>query len=335
MTGEPLRLTISNQAWKKDEVKKKWRSILAVFITITIFFAIANGLVKSFSFKDKLNKSTWDGISSFTIAIDSTNPSVFIYQPDHKRVSILTISGETFYETGNLNLPLVKISDTISNSSQDLIAALSHAYHSKIDNYISLSEKMSMNEISAKEVFLDFASITTPVKLITSGWGNNLKDTNITRLDAIRLWWQVKGLSANSLEFIDLAEYTEEINRKNNQRVLGADSASLNRAIAKYTENLKVLEEKYNIEITNTTNSIEAVQLASDFVKSIGGNVVKTSQLESSQDVNAILTDNKNSYTARYLANIFDCGITETKTELDFGEITIILGDNFAKNYFE
>ncbi len=324
----------SGQAWKKDQIKKKWRSILAVFITVTLLFAIVNGLAKGFSFKDKLSESGWDGKSSFVVAIDSGNSSVFIYQPDPKRLAVLTIPTETIYETGNFSLPLAKISESLDSDAGNLTTSLSHVYGVKVDNYLNFLQKTEMDKDLAKNLFLDFASMATPLKLLTSGWKNNVESTNITRIDALRLWWQVKNMDINGLILADLSKYTEEIIDKNSQKVLGADSATLNRIITEYTENLKVLEEKYDIKIVNGTGIVEAAKLAANFVESTGGNVVDVDR-SNSQTVSQVIALSKNSYTARYLANIFDCDINEAESGENKGEITVILGVDFAKKYFE
>lgn len=335
MDRELLNSEGRRKSWKSAEVKKKWHSILAVFITVTLLFAIVNGLVKGFSFKDRIGKSSWDGKSSFIIAIDSSNPSVFIYQPDPKRVAVLTLSGDTIYETGSFREPLAKISERAQGSSGDLTTSLSHAYRAKVGNYINLSKKVEVERKFAENMLLDFASLSTPLKLLSGGWTENIKETNITRTDALRLWWQVKSLSINNLILADLSKYTEEILNKDNEKILGADTASLNRVIAKYTENLKVLEEKYDVKVANGTNTAGVARLASDFIESVGGNVAEINRLETRSDVSKIIAPSQNSYTANYLANIFDCDITEAESGQDAGEITVLIGNDFAKQYFK
>ncbi|KKR87011.1 MAG: hypothetical protein UU34_C0008G0035 [Candidatus Curtissbacteria bacterium GW2011_GWA1_41_11] len=335
MGREQARSIISGQAWKKQQDRSKLRSLVAVFITVTLLFAIVNGIAKGFSLKNQISDSKWDSKSSFAVAVDSINPSVFIYQPDSKNVAVLVLSGETLYETGSIGRPLDKISSSLEKSGVELIDTLSQTYGTKIGNFIKLTNRSEMDEKVAEKMFVNFASITTPFKILTTGFSDNISATNITRIDAFKLWWQFKGASTESLKFADLSGYQEEIINSDSKQVLGADTASLNRAVSEYMENREVVEEGKNIQIKNSSGKLEALSLAAMFVKSVGGNVIEVSDSEQEQEKTQIVVESKDSYSARYLANIFDCDITEAKNLQESGEIMIIIGLDFASRYFE
>ena len=199
---------MQNPAWKKHQVKRKWQSIISVFITVTLLFAIVNGLMKGFSLKNQFTISKWDGKSSLAIVISTKNPSLFIYKNDPKRVVVLTTDSDILYQTGKDKEVLKKVSSDILNSHDMLTNIISHTYGARIENYLMVDNKVEMDEEFSKKLFIHFASITTPLKLITYGWGDDIKSTNITRLDAIRLWWQLKSLSIENLSLVDLSGYT-------------------------------------------------------------------------------------------------------------------------------
>jgi len=322
-------------SWKQHQDKSKLKNLLAVFITVTLLFVIANGIAKGFSLKNSISDSQWDSKSSFTVAVDSLNPSVFIFKPDSKSIVVLALAGDVLYETGSFNTPLEKISSVIDKTGGELTSSLSQTYGTKIDNFIKLGEKSEIEKDSAQKMFIDFASVTTPFKILTSGYSNNISSTNITRIDAFKLWWQLKGASANSLKFADLSSYQEEIINKENAQVLGADTASLHRIISEYMDNFEVIEEAKNIRMRNGSRNTDAGRLASLFVASVGGKVIDVSEGDSRQDKTQIVAADKNSYTASYLAKIFDCDITEAKNFKDEGEIMVIIGSDFASKYFK
>lgn len=325
----------SNSGWRKHQTKNKWHAIVAVLISVTLMFAIINGLTKGISIKDNFSSSKWDGKSSFSIAIGSENSSLFIFQPDLNNLVVFTISGETLYETGDSNKPYEELAKAIERGGSDYITAMSKTYESKIDNYIINKRSDYIDDVKASIYFDQFVSLTTPLKLIGGNWGENGTDTNITRIDAFKLWWKTKSLSAEQLIVTDLSSLKEEIILNNEQTVLGADQAALSRSIAKYLENFTIREENLSIKIINGSGSRKSLELASAFVANVGGSISAVEISESVSTTTKILSSNKNSYTAKYLANIFNCDINEAKTSVKQDEIILILGEDFTARYYE
>lgn len=325
----------TRQGWQKHQVKKSWQSLFSVFITITLVFAIINGLFKSISWKSKIASSNWDSRSALVLAINTTNPSVFIYQPDSRQMSILSIAPDTNYETGDRKNPIEVISEQI-DADVSFTKVMSHVFGAKIDNYIMLKNENMMDESYSKKFFADFASIVTPFELLTAGWGKDIKNTNITRIDAFKLWWQLKALSVESLAIADLSGYREEILTADNQRVLGVDVVFLNREISKYLQNFGIVNDDSKIRIKNSSGRADAGKLAYSFVSSLGGKVVEIENSDGFYDKTFILAKNKSSYTASYLAKVFNCDIKDTlEGDASDGQIILVLGQDFAKEYFE
>ena len=322
-------------AWKKHQVKRKWQSIVSVFITVTLLFAIVNGLAKGISFKNQLATSKWDGKSSMAVAINTKNPSVFIFQADPKAAIILTNGSDIFYQSGKEEEVLQKVTSNILDSPQDLTRLLSHTYGAKIDNYLMLNSENEMDEDFYKKLFINFTSITTPLKLLTYGWGDDIKSTNVSRLDAIRLWWQLKSISIENLSVSDLSAYTSEIINYENQKVLGADTVSINRVISNYLESITVVSENKKIRIQNGSKNLKAAKLAASFIESVGGNVVEVSNSDFEYTQTQIIAKDKRSYTLGYLAKIFNCDINGAQNLDNSDEITVIVGADFADTYFE
>ena len=326
---------MQNPAWKKHQVKRKWQSIISVFITVTLLFAIVNGLMKGFSLKNQFTISKWDGKSSLAIVISTKNPSLFIYKNDPKRVVVLTTDSDILYQTGKDKEVLKKVSSDILNSHDMLTNIISHTYGARIENYLMVDNKIEMDNEFSKKLFINFASITTPLKLITYGWGDDIKSTNITRLDAIRLWWQLKSLSIENLSLVDLSGYTNEIINYDNQKVLGADTVLLNRVVSKYLENIIIISENKKIRIQNGTADLKVANLAASFIKSVGGNVIEVTKSDIEYQKTQIVTSDKDSYTANYLAKIFSCDINGAQNVDRDDDIIIMIGSDFAQFYFE
>lgn len=329
-------------AWKKRDFREKWRNFLAVFITIVLFFAILNGLVKTFSLKKYLGQIKWDGRSSFVAGLGTWPPSVLVYRKDSPKIAILKLSRDSYFATGKTSEPLVRLGDVVNNKlSDDFTRILSIAFGTRVENYIFFEDQIFVTEESIQNLFKNFSSIRTPFEILGQGLDGNIEETNITRIDQIRLWWQLKGLSIEKLEINDLSGLAEEIVFANDQKVLGADEASLHLRITKYLENSKFLEKNYKVGIHNASGFPAAGELAAEFATSVGLNVVKVETTSGSEDKTRIVTDNREDFAAGYLANIFNCdivgspfGVSGESIEAGSDEIVVIIGRDFASEYF-
>lgn len=318
-----------SSSWKQHQAKENRKSIFSVFLTIVLLFAIASGFSKGFSLTSKIKSGKWDGASPFTIAVGGPKPAVFIYQPDSKEIAVLSVSGETLYEGGNSSNPLEKISDA---SAQKTAETLSKTFGAKIDNYINIPD--TLDEGKSKEMFKNFASLTTPVSILIRGKDDEIKSTNITRLDSLRLWWKVKGLGVKDVQFTDLALLVEEIIDASGQKVLGVDTLSLNRQIAQYLQDSKLTGENINITIKNGTGVPGAARLAASFATSVGAKVVDVKDEKAVNNKTSIVANEK-SFTSSYLAKMFNCDINVAQNDTGIGEITLDLGQDFAEYWFK
>src|SRR3989344_24931 len=153
----------------KKQAKTRWRTIIALIIVVALSFAIFSGFVKSVSFGKKIGREGWDGVSSYVAAIGDKPGWLFVFQKDPKKIAL--IKGQEL------------LGDWKNSELTDKISVL---FGSDIRNYIYLGA--GTDEDFAKQLE-NFGSFTTPVKLLTGGWGSGDMHTNISRIDAFRLWW--------------------------------------------------------------------------------------------------------------------------------------------------
>lgn len=307
----------STQAWKKAEHKKTWRSMMAIFIAIFLGFASLNGIIKTFAAGKAISQSKWDGISSFSVSLGDRASSLFIFQKDPKRAVILQLGDQEPF--GQEGLQIAK--------------NLSVVYGASISNYIKFVSLKIDGDDEIKKQYQDFTSIFTPLRLITGGWGNGEMNTNISRIDAFKLWWQLKDFGVNELKIADLSKINDKAFVKNGKKVLGADTAGLNREIAKYLENAKVVGENYQINIVNSSGELAAGGLAANFITVVGARVGSVIGDQNVTTRCALLIA-KDSYTASYLAKMFDCDIKDAAQNQEEGQMTLTLGSEFAEKYF-
>lgn len=320
-------------AWRKHQIKSSWKSLVSVFLTITLVFALFSGLSKGFSLKNKIKSGKWDMRGPIVFVVEGARPAVFVYQKDSKKLTALALDNDLVYETGNSQKPLVKLSAR-NDAGDSLVSAVSKTIGANIASYAVLREKGEINDAAARELFKKFASFTTPFLIMTTGAGDSVEDTNITRLDTFRLWWQVKSISTKDVAFKDLSSFKEKIVVSDSQEVLGADSQSLSRELGKYLENYSISAENFDVEIINQSGRWEAAKLAANFLKSVGVNVVKVEDSDSIVAQTAVISTDRNSYTTRYLAKMFNCDTVDAQNLEKERKITLVLGQDFAERWY-
>lgn len=333
MTDYPAK---RRSTWQKREDRRRWREILAIFTVIFLLFAFFNGFLKAFSLKRLVADSHWDSESSLAIALNTKPASVLIYQKDPQRLVFVTYREDTFWATGNSDAPLINLSSVIAvKDGQKLTKILSNGFGANITSYVMYKNLKDLDDKSAQKIFAGFAAITTPVALLVKGVGGDVESTNLTRLDLIKLWWQVKGLSVNKLEIQDFGPYYVEIVDKDGNKVRGFDSEKINREITKYLESSKIRGEGLKVEIVNSSNVAGAGKLASGILESAGFKVVSLETGESEAVNSQVATVETGAYSAKYLASVCSCAIFSLPKEtVGEGTIKFILGRDFAKKYY-
>lgn len=317
---------------KTSARKIKWPNIIGAVVVLALVFALFNGFLRNFSLGDYFGKSRWDGKSTLSIVLNTKPVSVLIYNNDPKKLYMISLNENANFATGDAEKPILGVSEILDkNSGESLVKVSSLMSRTSVNNYIILKTQKEASKETLEKFFESNASLFSPLRILASGLGNT-KETNLTRIDLIRLWWQLKSISVNDLEFIDLSGSGEELVVANGEKVLGVDDAYLNRIFARYLEDRKIVEKKENIVIENTSGFFPSGKLAADFATSVGGRVEGVSSLGEVQDKTKIIVKDKNSLTANYLEKIFDCDINSINSAEE-GKIKIILGSDFADKY--
>ena len=325
MTDYPRK----SKVWKRQEVFGKWQNFIGIFVVIILLFAILSGVLKSVFLPSKISKLSWEGRSAFTIVLATQPVSVLVYNPSTKRLTLVKLNDDLYVETGDSKKPLEKLSETAGRGGVDLARVTSTILRVPVSNYVVFSDKQSVDFENFEKVFVGFASLATPVKILSAKLG--ITDTNIAQKDIFRLWWQVKSLSTQSLNLVNAGGFSEEIVLSNGDKIMGVDDVSLYELFSKYTENQKILEEGVEVEVVNASGGVKDGKLAEDFVLATGARVVDVSFSENPLP-NTVIEIGEGSYTASYLAKIFDCDI-KSSAGLEKGKIRIILGQDFSQKY--
>lgn len=319
-----------SNSWKKQEALKKWHSVIGIFITVILLLAVTNGIAKSFALGKYLGQSNWETKSAFAAVLKTEPLSIFIYNPSSEKITLVSLPDNSYFETNVSDKPLARIADIWTLSTEkELTAMASLIGNAPISYFIVMEDQMVVSQDGLEKLFKEFASLVTPIKILIDKPAG-ISQTNITRVDLFRLWWQLKSLSINNLNLVDASGYQEEIVLAQGEKVLGVDHLSLHRLLSGYLENRKVLEEGMEISINNLSGDNEKGILALDFVTSVGGKVTGINKSESS--ATTFIASSADSYTASYLAKLFKCDI-KSLPDLGKGEVIVIVGQDFGQRF--
>ncbi len=333
MTDYPASKKSSNRpVWAKMGTARKWRGFLAIFICIFLGFFIINGILRAISLQKYVSNSTWDDSMPFTVAISTTPPSVLVFNKDLREVVVFKIPGE-------LNVPGVdgaslKFSDIKGSDGAGMAKALTRVLGLDIQNYAVLKDKTDTSQALLERAYRDFISFGELAKIITTGGGSEIKSTNITRIDLLRLWWQVKSSGINSPKIIDLAQFSENIPGASNTQIGSLDRELLHMSIDKYFAVKGLTDQNIKIEIENSSGVAGVGQLAGEIATSAGFNVTRVGTGEAKITSCRIVADSKNLRAVSYLANIFKCDIVAPPPDTQGAPIMLNLGSDFAKSLF-
>lgn len=328
------------QKWRKDKAERQGKSILALIVVVLLVFASANGLLKSISFKNSIKNSKWDGKVPFVSALGSSPASVFIYNPDTKNIFFLKFSDDLYFASGESEKPLAKLGEVIVSRDGNKFSRLASLnIGSKIENYIFPKEGMKVDSAGTQKFFKDFASIAKPLSILANGAFSD-SETNVERYDALRLWWQIKGLRLNQVKIADFGNLSEEVIVDNESKVLAVDSETLQYEIREFLESRTLKESGFAVKIINASGSVDAGRLAGSFISSSGLEVISIDKAELTEEETKLISSDKSGFIPEYLARLFACDIvtaqkSASSEEGSEKEITLFLGRDFANLYFQ
>ena len=311
---------------RKREPSSKISGYFGLAIVVVLVFVALSGVFKS-SQKDDRETVSWDGRSAFYAVLNSDPVSFFIYNPTVKKITLLKLDDNLYVPTGEDGNPIEKLSDiTDESDGEGLTKTASGITRTAVLNYVMFDEPTTVDEKNLEKKFKQFASLTTPLKMIFGS--GPVEDTNLALKDWYRLWWQVKSLSVNDISLVDASTNAEDIVLPKGDSVLGVDEVALHRLMGQYLEVHSVLEEGSQIEIVNSSGIYDWGQMAADFVGASGGRVSVINESDLVNERTTIQVHSEN-YTSSYLAKLFDCDITSVSS-LEENQIRIVLGKDFG-----
>lgn len=317
---------------QRNKARGKWRDLLSMAVVAVLIFVIISGFIKGIKVKGIFSDATWDGSSPLAIVLNSNPASIVIYQKDPKRITLLKVPEDISFATGDASQPVRRVSEALSLGDEGGRKFLTKYIGAKISGYVLLKTPINLDEKPEKEIFADFAFLTTPISIVFNGLNTQVESTNLSRTDLLKLWWEVKGMSVDRINSVNLGSYTVEIIGPRDSRFKGIDRDLMRSSVSKYFEDYRLSGKSMEVEITNASGEDGFGTLASEISEIAGFDVVRVSSSSGLFEKTQI-TASKERDEAKYLAKIFDCDIFWRQNGADNSKTLLVIGQDFAKSY--
>lgn len=304
---------------------RRLSGLIAVIIFVVLIFVIFGGFVKTL-IPGKISVSGgWSGQSSLAIALNSDPPAVIIFAKEAGKVGVFSLPADLKYATGNAGETVKQVDSLFKGPGRKAEAVLSNLNGVNISRFVYLENPPKLGRDQVYELFKKFSSLKTPIVIAL---GKSTFSSDLSKIELLRLWWEVKGLTLSQIDFVDVDNFSEKIIGENNKKFAAIDRESVNHQMTKYFKGAAL----GNIEILNNSGEAEATALARDMLGAYGWNVVNVG---SSANVVAVcsINDPQESRDVGLLAGIFGCNIIR-RQNASTGNPVLVLGSDFAKRYF-
>ncbi len=317
---------------KKRKAGGKWQGLLAVIVTLTLISIIVLGLLRGIRLKGGFTKSVWDGSTPIAVTLNTKPTSIMVVQKVPKKVTFLILPSEIKFATGNAKEPVKSITDAILEDNEGGRRFLSKYLGAKIGGYMLFGEEKKMDREEAQKIFKDLAFLTKPISIIFNGLGPAIEESNLSRLDMLRLWFAVKGVNVNDIEYVDLGDFAIEIVGIGDKNFKALDREVVRKMLTPYFEDYRLVGKHIEIEILNASGESGMGRLASDIAEISGFDVVSVESSELVSEKTEIAGRGEKTNIA-YLAKLFNCDIFRLQNDSEEPKITLHLGRDFAKAF--
>ncbi len=129
-------------------------------------------------------------------------------------------------------------------------------------------------------------------------------ETNLNKLDLLRLWWEMKKLRADKVKVINLQETNilTEKSLHDGSLILETEFFRLDELVKKYFPDSQIKKEGIRIGVLNATDHLGLANKISRLVRNTGGEMISVGNAETKESISKIQCLDKNikeSYTVR------------------------------------
>lgn len=275
---------------------------------ITAFLAVAIFALKTYQF---FQQAVWDGQNRVNLIIDAGNIFFASFDPKEENLLVVSIPSQTYAEAPygfgaypfgalyNLGEIEKKGGEVLLLSAQEFFAAPVDAWIKIPPGHLNIDD-----EVSAKRQLTNLFQ--------------NIKRSNLTFLDRVRLWWQIRQVRADKV--ISLRLPSDELTAENIDSLLSS-----------YLTEEEIREESLKIGILNSTGESGLGNRVGRLINNLGGAVIEIGNQDQELDHCLIKTkkENLNKKTVGRLRKIFSCQLEENDLLESRVDVIFIVGRDY------
>lgn len=262
---------------KRKKHQGKTLNVAIIFCAFVFLLILMSVAIKTVIL---IKNSNFDGQNRFNLGIlQKTQVSVVSFSPVTRSIAIINLKGEP-----------------LSNN---------------IGQYIGLPIDATLK---TSNMVIDKKNIAPDMWRVLFHFDG--KNTSLTIIDALRLWFFAKDVPANFIYQRD---------------ALSSDTLTINSFASSFFIDSAISNEKTTIEVINATQTFGLANRLAVLVANIGGDVVLVSSSDKPQDNSQVLYSGDLNYTVKRLASFLKVKPVKA-SKRDISDVTIIIGKDVLRN---
>lgn len=316
----------------RAEDRKIRRKRIILVLLLNIAFVSLLGI--SYRLYGLSTRTVWDGKNRLNLIFQSKSVFIISLMPSEKSLQVLTIPQGTLIEAahgyGFYRIESVYSLGKLDNRGGELLTdSLQEYFGLPIDGYLAInnSELIINNFHESRE--LKTWLTKTIADLLFKGKG----ESNFTRWDLFRLWWQIRKLRTKEISLISLGETTafSTVVLPDGSQAVAVDLERFDSLAQQLFTDERIRAENLAIVVLNATPHPGLARRGARMMSNIGGRVVGLGEREGRSEKCEVRSEkgNINSYTVKKVAKAFHCQWGGEDLGDQRADLVLILGEDY------
>jgi len=298
-------------------MRKKIFVILLLFIFGLFFYQIK-----------KVRPLLWDGNSRISLVF-ALEPVVVASLEPGKDLTVFRLPENLYLRVphgfGQYQLGSVYELGELEEGGGELLRETVQEYLGvPVDGYIKIPN--TKYQIKNKKTVLNCLILLLPSR----------GETNLSKWDLLRLWWEIRKLRSDKVKFFDLGETNilTEKSLPDGSLIFETELFRLDELVRNHCIDHKIYEERLAIEVLNATDHSGLANRVARLMTNIGGDIVAVGNSNDKYQISNIKYQKKDlrkSYTVRKLEKILGVKAEVGEMGESRADLLILVGEDYWK----
>jgi len=333
--------------------REKRRFLLLAVLFLILLLLVANGFWRIARLQkflttpltpklEEVKKSIpWRGSEKINIACVCDPIVVASFEPEQKKIDLIFLPENLYLEVPGYGWYPAASSYGLGQLAKPqqggrlFSLSLASAIQGPIDYYLKFNNEDFSHP--SKEKIIDLKKrLSGPEGLIFAlknvGWIAKNVETNLTLFDVYRLWWEIKDIRIEKINYLGISENSfEDLILPDGQKAKVFGEQGIGEYASSFFPDQKILNEKLSVDILNGTSKEGIGSKVAKIVEATGADVVFIGNYQglTKKSILEVAKESKNSVTVKRLSRLFNLEMVEKK-EKGLTEITLILGEDLS-----